>query len=159
MILISIFTQYRAQLDRYYEVEPCQLQSGGIGPKLAMREQCLFFAISGPELCLDKKSARCQAGTLQNFALQPQIKNGCQSILVVSRFQYIFFSTVFILGSKCRIQNRKQISCMDIHFKMYKHPGIYSGHFEYEAITQNAKGCQLGIRQIFYLHIILDQKM
>ena len=48
---------------------------------------------------------------------------------------------------------------MDIHFKMYKHSGTYSGHFEYEAITQNAKGCQLGTRQIFYLHIILDQKM
>ena len=41
-----------------------------------MREQCLFFAISGPELCLDEKSAGCQAGTLWQSVLQHQIQNG-----------------------------------------------------------------------------------
>ena len=43
--------------------------------------------------------------------------------------------------------------------KNVKHPRYYGSHLEFEAIAQNAKGCQLGTRQIFYLHIILDQKM
>ena len=42
---------------------------------------------------------------------------------------------------------------------MCKHPGFCGGHFEFDAVAQIAKGCQLGTRQIFYLHIILDQKM